>query len=86
MFPDLIPRDTTLEAYRFQIQVLRRLGPDGRAELIALLCKGLRCTVEAGIRMRHPEYDDCMVKLAVIRLTAGSQVFGKLLPGISIVP
>ncbi|TKJ42120.1 hypothetical protein CEE37_00140 [candidate division LCP-89 bacterium B3_LCP] len=81
-----IPADTTLEAYRFQIAVLRRIGPEGRMKLMSQLCRGMRRTVEDGVRMRHPEYDDETVKLAVIRLTAGREVFDLLLPNIEVKP
>lgn len=79
-----IPQDTTLEAFRYQVEVFRRLGREGRSRLMEAWCRGLRLTVEAGVRMRHPDYDDRQVKLAVIRLTAGDEVFRKLLPGVEI--
>ena len=80
----LIPADTTPEAYRVQIEALRRLGPEGRSALTAALCRGLRRTVEAGIRQRHPDYDERKVKMALIRLTAGEDVFRKLLPDVEV--
>lgn len=83
---DLIPRDTTLEAYRVQIEVLRRLGPQGRLRMMAALNRGLRRTIEAGIRRRHPDYNDQQVKLARIKLTVGQEVFNNLLPEVEIEP
>ena len=82
---NIIPRDTTPEAFRYHIQVLRNLGPDGRAKLTAALCIGLRRTVEAGVHMRHPEYDDSQIKLAVIRLTVGEVVYRRLFPDVRVV-
>ena len=75
-----IPSDTTTEAYRVQIEALRRLEPDRRSDLVAMLCRGLRRTVEAGVRQRHPDYDEKRVKMPVIRLAAGAEIFRQLLP------
>jgi hypothetical protein len=83
---EIIPRDTTPEAFRVQIEALRRLGMEGRSRVQTELCRGMRRTLEAGIRRRHPDYDDRQVKLALIRLTTGEEVFRKLLPGMEVEP
>jgi hypothetical protein len=59
-----LPADTSDEAMRVQVKTLRRLGLVGRARLTFELCDSLRQTVEAGVRARHPEYDQRMVRLA----------------------
>jgi hypothetical protein len=83
---NLIPRDTTPEAYRFQIQVLRRLGTEGRLRMTFELCRNLRELARTGVRMRHPDYDEEQVNLAVTRLIAGEEAFRKLLPWVNIRP
>jgi hypothetical protein len=83
---EYIPKDTTLEAYRAQIQALRRLGPEGRLRMMAALNQGVRRTIEAGIRHRHPDYNDRQIKLARIKLMVGKEVFNNLIPGIEIEP
>jgi hypothetical protein len=82
----LIPADTSLDAYRFQIGVLRRLGPAGRADLMQQLCRGVRHTLASGIRTRHPDYDERQVKLAMVLLTSGREVFQKIFPEVQIRP
>lgn len=81
---DFIPRDTTLEAYRFQIQVLRRLGPEGRAKLMFEASANLRELAAIGVRQRHPDYDAEQVRMAVTRLIVGKEAFNKLLPWVKI--
>jgi hypothetical protein len=81
-----IPRDTTPEAFWVQIDVLRRLGIEGRARMTFQLCDQLRSIVAAGVRHRHPDYTDEQVRLAVIRLRLGGDLFAKVYPGIEIVP
>jgi len=81
---EFIPKDTTLEAYRVQIQALRRLGPEGRLKMMFELCDNLRELAVMGVRRRHPDYDDKKVMFAVMRLMVGEEVFHKLLPGIEV--
>ena len=83
---DLIPKDTTLEAYRFQVQVWRRMGPEGRLRAAFEASDNLRELVASGVRLRYPNYSEEQVKLAVTRLMVGDEVFRKFLPGIKIEP
>jgi len=83
---ELIPRDTTPEAYRIQIEALRRMGPEGRARMSFGFCDLMHEIIRTGIRQRHPDYDDVQVKLAFIRLTSGKEVFDKFFPGIKVEP
>lgn len=77
---DLIPRDTTLEAYRVQIQALRRLGPEGRLRMMLNFCDFIHDIARSGIRQRHPEYSEEQVKMAFIRLLYGEEIFCKVFP------
>ena len=62
-----IPADTNVEAWKVQFAILRRLGIEGRSRMTAILCENLRGTIESGVRMGHPEYDDEQVRREVIR-------------------
>lgn len=84
MNQDFISRDTTLEAARIEISILRKIGMEGRGRMAIELSDNLRATVEAGIRQRHPEYDDNMVKLAALRLAIGEELFRKAYPDLEI--
>ena len=81
---ELIPRDTTLEAYRFQIEVLRKLGAEGRARAMFEISDNLRQTVESGVHLKYPSYNKAEILLTVIRLMAGDEIFKRLLPGVDL--
>ena len=77
-----ISGDTTLEAARIRFSILRKVESAGRAKMTIELSDGLRATVESGIRKRHPEYNDTMVRLAALRLTIGDQLFSQAYPDV----
>lgn len=83
---DLIPRDTTPDAHRVQIEALRRMGPEGRLRLMFEACANLRALAATGVRLRHPDYTEEQIRLAVTRLMAGEEAFTKLLPWAKIQP
>lgn len=56
-----IPADTTIEAARKQFEILRRLDAQTRLSIACELSDYLRNIVEAGVRLRHPEYDQTSV-------------------------
>lgn len=72
--------DTTSEAARIQFSILRRRGMAGRADMAIELSDGLRATIEFGVRQRHPDYSDSMVRLAALRLAIGQQLFDQAFP------
>ena len=69
------PADTSAEAQRVQTEALRRLTMEERARMTFELSDNLRAVTEAGIRHRHPEYSDEQVRLALIRLMLGEELF-----------
>jgi len=70
-----IPADTSIEAARKQFKILRRLGPEVRAKMAFEMSDFLRSIVEAGVRFRHPDYDEQQVQKEVIRLMIGERLF-----------
>ena len=78
--------DTSLEALGVQLDVLRRLGIEGRARLTFDLSDSLRRITEAGVRQRHPDYDDRTVRLAATRLAIGDKLFRLAFPGVEVEP
>ena len=75
---DAIPADTSFDAAVQQLRVLRRLGVAGRAEMTFQLSNNMRQLVEAGVRHRHRDYDEQRVRLAVLRLMIGADMFRKV--------
>ena len=73
-----IPGDTTAEAMRKQFEVLRRIGPAGRAAMTFELSDNVRSMVEAGVRSRHPDWDAVRVSREVVRLMLGEELFRRV--------
>ena len=69
-----IAGDTTPEADAVQVEAYRRMGGMGRAQVMFRLCEMARQAAEAGIRTRHPEYDDSDVRLALAGLLYGDDL------------
>ena len=76
-----IPADTTLEAARKEFEILRNLGPEARARMAIEMSDGLRRIVEAGVRYRHPDFDQKKIKLEVLRLMIGDKLYRQMLKG-----
>jgi hypothetical protein len=81
MRQELIPADTTPEAWAVQVEIFRRMDPSRRLELALRMSDSLRRVTAAGVRARHPEYTDEQVRLAVIRLGLGDEWFARAYPG-----
>jgi len=73
-----IPADTTLEAARKEFEILRRLGPQVRARMAFEMSDNLRRIVEAGVRHRHPDFDEKKIKLEVLRLMIGDKLYRQM--------
>lgn len=73
-----VPRDTTPEAWRVQIDVWRRMTPERRSLLAAELSENVRRTAMEGIRARHPEFSDEEVRLALYEQIHGKEVVDRV--------
>jgi hypothetical protein len=82
--PEIVPADTTLEAFHVQFEILRRIKPSRRLELACELSDFVRSNCASGVRSRHPEYSEDQVRLAVARLTLGDKLFREVYPGVEI--
>lgn len=67
--------DTSDEAAEILRQRTLRLTPSQRVEEGARLCKVARQFMRAGIRSRHPDYDDEQVEMALARLLWGDDLY-----------
>jgi len=76
-----IPADTTLDAVRKEFEILRRLGPKVRARMSFDMSDSLHRIVEAGVRHRHPDFDQKKIKLEVLRLMIGDKLYRQMLKG-----
>lgn len=58
----------------------RRMTPSQRFEEGAKMCKLARQLMRAGIRKRHPDYDEEQVEMALARLLWGDDLYRKARP------
>lgn len=81
-----IPNDTTPEAAAVQAEIWRRMPPERKHQIAAELSENVRQIAAQGVRSRHPEYTDDEVRLAVIKLSIGEQLFRQAYPDVEIQP
>ncbi|MEX1367889.1 MAG: hypothetical protein AB1Z98_32470 [Nannocystaceae bacterium] len=72
--------DTSPEAAEILRQRTLSLTPSQRFEEGIKLCMLARQMMRAGIRMRHPDYDEEHVEMALARLLWGDELFRKAKP------
>ncbi len=84
MTVNLIPADTTPEAWRVQLDIFRRMLPLRRLEMALELGDTGRELIASGVRHRHPDYSPEQVRLAVLRLMQGKEIFSMVYPGVDI--
>ena len=51
------------------------MGPAKRVETAVAMSQDARAIAMAGIRARHPDYNELQVKQALFRLTLGDRLF-----------
>jgi len=74
------PIDTSPEIERMQIEKLRRMTPEKRLKLALQLIETEKKLLMEGIKKRHPEYKEKEIKLALIRILLGEELFEKVYP------
>jgi hypothetical protein len=83
---ELIPADTSLEAFQVQVGIFRRMPPERRLAMVFEMSNSLRQVAANGVRSRHPNYSEGQVRLAVIRLMLGEKLFREVYPGVDVRP
>lgn len=78
--------DTSPEAFRQSTEALRRMSRPQRLQMAFEFSDWLRTVTEAGVRRRHPDYDEEQVRRAVMRLWLGEEHFPKVFPNETISP
>jgi hypothetical protein len=75
------PRDTPPESHRVMIEAFRRMPPGQRSGMAVEITNEVRKMAVAGVRRRHPDYDDRKVSQALLRLYYGDEVALRVWPG-----
>src|SRR5262249_46204355 len=73
-------RDTSASAESAQLAAYRRMSGEQRVSIAANLSEDVREIARAGIRARHPTYDEEQVRYALFRLLLGEEVFSRAWP------
>ena len=76
--------DTTKDTAVVQFDLFRKMDISAKAEMTFQLSENMRAVTEAGVRQRHPDYDDQMVNKAVIKLMIGEKLFGEVFGGLEV--
>jgi hypothetical protein len=80
-----VPFDTTPDAHQVQLDIYRRLGGAERVAILFRLNALVRETAQAGIRRRHPRYNESEVRWALRRLVLGDEMMRKVFPDLALV-
>jgi hypothetical protein len=72
--------DTTPDAARVRLAIYRRMAPQQRCAIAAQMSADARAIALAGIRQRHPGYDEQQARLALFRLLLGDELFRRVWP------
>jgi hypothetical protein len=73
-----IPRDTTPEAHRKQMEILRKLSPERRALISFELSNNVRQIAMDGIRKQHPEFTETQISRELLRRIVGDELYEKI--------
>jgi hypothetical protein len=85
-YPSVLPHDTSLEAFRTQLDICRQMSPEARLERALQWSEQVQELGRMGIGFRHPEYSEREIQLALIRIRLGDELFGRVYPGIDVRP
>jgi hypothetical protein len=77
--------DTPPESHRRQIEAYRAMEPARRVELAVEMSEAVWELAAAGVRARHPGYDQPTVVWAVRRMRLGDQLFRRVWPDAPVV-
>lgn len=67
--------DTTSHAEKVQLDIFRRMKPEKRLQAAIDLAQTSRKLLKEGVSTRHPKYNEDQIRLAVIRLMLGEELF-----------
>ena len=76
---DYISADTTLDAHKKQIEILRKMSPEKRALISFELSDNVRQNAIAGIKKQHPDFTDTQIRRELLRRMVGNELFFKII-------
>ena len=76
---DYIPPDTTPDAHKKQIEILRKMSPEKQALISFELSDNIRQNAIAGIKKLHPDFTDMQIRKELLRRMVGDELFRKII-------
>jgi hypothetical protein len=74
-----IPPDTTPDAHRKQIEILRKMSPERQALISFELSDNVRQIAIAGIRKMRPDFTETQIRRELLRRLVGDELFQKII-------
>jgi len=78
--------DISRQCTEKEIEMYRRMTAEQRVRLSMRLTETWRNRIVAGVRRRHPNYTEQQMRMAVLYLMHGKELFQKVYPGQEIEP
>jgi hypothetical protein len=72
------PRDTSPEAWKVQMDLIRKMSPEERLERCFELCEFAEAFAEAGLRQRYPKAGDREIFLRLAHRKLGRELYNKV--------
>ena len=72
--------DTSIEINRIWITILSRMMPEQRFTAALSLTQTCKLLLAEGVKRRHAEYTENQIRLAVIKLLLGEELFSAVYP------
>jgi hypothetical protein len=72
------PRDTSPEAWKVLMDLIRKMTPEERLQRTFEACAFIEVFVRAGMRERHPEAGERELFLRLARLRLGAELYSKV--------
>lgn len=73
-----IPADTTPQAHKKQVEILRKMSPEKRALISFELSDNVRQNAIAGIKKQHPDFTDTQIAKELLRRIVGNELLCKI--------
>lgn len=71
-------KDTCPEIEKKQIEILKKLSPERKIQIVFELIEVELNLIKEGISKRHPEYGKEEINLALIKVLIGENIFKKI--------
>jgi len=81
-----LSRDTTPDAERVYWEIMQRLSGARKLEMAMEMSENMRRIALAGIRQRHPEYNEDEVRRALLLVLQGREIYRQVYPNRDIQP